>query len=88
MRQSYAERLTEIVGNLAEEEGVMAEEFQGLAKKIEGMFASYANGMLLKQSLENGLPKLDFVHVFDAYHSRYQSKDAILTNYLREVTHV
>lgn len=88
LHQSYSEKLTEIAGKIEEEEGVLSEEFLGLAKKIEEMFAAYANGMLLRHSLESCLPKLDTFHVLDLYHSRYREKDAMLINYLKEVSHV
>lgn len=87
-RTMITKDLSAILNNLNKEESVLVEEFQSMARKIESLFVTYANGMLLKSVSEKHIPNLDYVNVFDEYHARVDEGDMLLSNYLKEVSYV
>ena len=79
------ERLVEISGKITSREITAREELDATASALQGLFAVYARGMLIKPVRASMIPPVEYEKCFDIYHKAHERENQKMEIILKEV---
>ena len=79
------ERLVELNGKITSREAIAREELDAVASALQGLFAVYARGMLIKPVRSGMIPSVEYEKSFEIYHSAHEKEDQQIAFVLKEV---
>ena len=79
------DRLSEISGEITSYETSVREELDATASALQGLFAVYGRGMLVRPVRENMIPPVGYENCFDIYHKAHEKEDLQMDLILKEV---
>lgn len=79
------DRLVEINGKIVSREVVGREELDATASALQGLFAVYAKGMLIKPVRETMIPPVGYEKCFEIYHQAHEKEEEQMEFVLKEV---
>lgn len=79
------ERLVELNGKITSREAIAREELDAVASALQGLFAVYARGMLIKPVRSSMIPSVEYEKSFEIYHAAHEKEDQQIAFVLKEV---
>ncbi len=78
-------RLAVISGEITSYETSVREKLDATASALQGLFAVYGRGMLVKPVRESMIPPIEYENCFEIYHEAHEKEDIQMNLILREV---
>ncbi len=79
------DRLVEINGKIISREVSAREDLDAIANALQGLFAVYARGMLIKPVRASMIPPVEYEKSFEIYHAAHEKEDRQMAVVLKEV---
>lgn len=83
--RTVIDRLADISREITSYETSVREELDATASALQGLFAVYGRGMLVRPVRESMIPPVVYENCFDIYHKAHEKEDLQMDLILREV---
>ena len=83
--RTVIDRLADISREITSYETSVREELDATASALQGLFAVYGRGMLVRPVRESMIPPVGYENSFDIYHRAHEKEDLQMDLILREV---